>query len=210
SDVARAQEVLGEVGETFFDETLGRFTFRVSMASFFQTNTRSAERLYQVTREALELTGRERLLDAYCGIGTLTLPLAKRVWQAIGLEVQSESVEQAKLNATLNGIENVSFQTGAVEDLLPRMAIAADHNSEESVPDIVLLDPPRKGCDPAVINALLHSTPNRIVYVSCNPSTLARDLKLLCQARYRLTRVQPADFFPQTPHVECAAFLSAC
>jgi 23S rRNA (uracil1939-C5)-methyltransferase len=108
-------------------------------------------------------------------------------------------VEQAQLNAQLNGISNVTFKTGAVETLLPQLEIK---------PDVVLLDPPRKGCDRAVIEALLVSAPKQIVYISCKPATLARDLKLLCHTGdYQLVHVQPADFFPQTPHVECAAFL---
>jgi len=118
------------------------------------------------------------------------------------LEVQPEAVEQAQLNAQLNRITNVTFQVGQVETLLPQLDIT---------PDIVLLDPPRKGCDRIVIESLLRSSPRRIVYVSCKPATLARDLKLLCQpGNYRLTKVQPADFFPQTAHVECAAFLTLC
>ncbi|MBD2059392.1 23S rRNA (uracil(1939)-C(5))-methyltransferase RlmD [Oculatella sp. FACHB-28] len=196
-------------GRPYTREIFAELEFQIRPTTFFQVNTEQAEALLQVIMQQLNLQGNEVLLDAYCGIGTLTLPLAKQVQQAIGLEVQSESVEQASLNAALNGIENVSFKAGAVEDLLPKMVTTAERN-EGTAPAIVLLDPPRKGCDPAVINALLQSKPNRIVYVSCNPSTLARDLKLLCQAgNYRLTRVQPADFFPQTPHVECAAFLSA-
>nr|WP_277882856.1 23S rRNA (uracil(1939)-C(5))-methyltransferase RlmD [Leptolyngbya sp. FACHB-671] len=196
-------------GRPYIREIFAELEFQIRPTTFFQVNTEQAEALLQVIMQELNLQGNEVLLDAYCGIGTLTLPLAQRVQQAIGLEVQSESVEQASLNADLNNIENVSFQAGAVEDLLPKMVTTAERN-EGTAPTIVLLDPPRKGCDPAVINALLQSKPNRIVYVSCNPSTLARDLKLLCQAGdYRLTRVQPADFFPQTPHVECAAFLSA-
>jgi 23S rRNA (uracil1939-C5)-methyltransferase len=145
------------------------------------------------------LQGNEVLVDAYCGVGTFTLPLAQRVRQAIGLEVQAEAVEQAQINAQFNGITNVTFQVGAVENLLPQLGIK---------PDIVMLDPPRQGCDRAVLETLLLLQPSHIVYVSCKPATLARDLKILCQAGgYQLTHVQPADFFPQTHHVECAAFL---
>ena len=116
-----------------------------------------------------------------------------------GWEAQPLAVAQARQNAALNQISNVTFQLGTVEELLPRLA---------KTPDIILLDPPRKGCDRSVIESLIQIQPPRIVYVSCNPTTLARDLQLLCQAgNYCLTRVQPADFFPQTAHVECAAFL---
>lgn len=186
-------------GRAYLREQFAGLEFQVRPDTFFQVYTESAEALLQVIMQNLNLQGNELLVDAYCGIGTLTLPLAQRVRQAIGLEVQPEAVEQAQLNAQVNGINNVTFQVGPVEKLLPTQGI---------LPDIVLLDPPRKGCDRAVIETLLRFLPSRIVYVSCKPATLARDLKLLCQeGNYRLTRVQPADFFPQTAHVECAAFL---
>lgn len=187
-------------GQAYLLEQFAGLQFQVRPDTFFQVYTESAEALLQVIIQQLNLQGDEVLVDAYCGIGTLTLPLARALQQAIGLEVQSEAVEQAQINAGLNGITNVTFQTGAVEKLLPQLGIT---------PDIVLLDPPRKGCDRTVIESLLQSSPRRIVYVSCKPATLARDIKLLCQTgKYHLTRVQPADFFPQTAHVECAAFLT--
>ena len=168
--------------------------------TFFQIYTEAAEALLQVIVEQLNLQGDELLVDAYCGIGTFTLPLARRVQQAIGLEMQAEAVQQAQQNAQLNGITNATFQVGTVEDLLPNLDIK---------PDIVILDPPRQGCDRAVLDSLLQIQPSRIVYVSCKPATLARDLKILQEiGGYQLTHVQPADFFPQTSHVECAAFLS--
>jgi 23S rRNA (uracil1939-C5)-methyltransferase len=186
-------------GKPYLLEKFAGLEFQVRPDTFFQVSTETAEALLQIIAQHLNLQGHQLLLDAYCGIGTLTLPLARQVRQAVGLEVQPEAVEQAILNAQHNHITNVSFQTGAVEKLLPQMDIK---------PDVVLLDPPRKGCDRAVIDALLQSLPPRIVYVSCKPATLARDLKLLCQTgKYTLTRVKPADFFPQTAHVECAAFL---
>ena len=186
-------------GRAYLLEQFAGLEFQVRPDTFFQVYTESAEALLQVIMQQLNLQGDEVLVDAYCGIGTLTLPLAKALGQAIGLEVQPEAVEQAQLNAQRNGITNVTFQVGPVEKLLPELGIT---------PDIVLLDPPRKGCDRALIESLLQSSPRRIVYVSCKPATLARDLKLLCQdGKYRLTMVQPVDFFPQTAHVECAAFL---
>lgn len=185
-------------GRSYLQEVFAGLTFQIRPDTFFQVNTEQAEALLQVIEQELNLQGTEILLDAYCGIGTLTLPLAKRVQRAIGLEVQAEAVEQAILNAELNQV-NATFQTGAVEEVLPTLDVQ---------PDVVLLDPPRKGCDGAVIQSLRQIQPQRIVYVSCNAATLARDLKLLCQdGVYRLSRVQPADFFPQTAHVECAAFL---
>ena len=186
-------------GRAYLLEQFAGVEFQVRPDTFFQVYTESAEALLQVIMQQLNLQGDEVLVDAYCGIGTFSLPLAKMLGQAVGLEVQPEAVEQAQLNAQRNGITNVTFQVGPVEKLLPQLELA---------PDIVLLDPPRKGCDRVLIETLLRSSPRRIVYVSCKPATLARDLKLLCQdGKYRLTMVQPADFFPQTAHVECAAFL---
>jgi 23S rRNA (uracil1939-C5)-methyltransferase len=180
-------------------EEFAGIEFQLKPDTFFQINTEVAEGLLNAIVAQLALRGDEVLVDAYCGIGTFTLPLAKRVREIIGLEVQVTAVAQAQVNARINGIANVKFQIGTVEELLPQLGI---------VPDIVLLDPPRKGCDRVVIDTLLSTLPKRIVYVSCKPATLARDLKLLCQSGdYQLSHVQPADFFPQTPHVECVAFL---
>ncbi|MFB2737326.1 23S rRNA (uracil(1939)-C(5))-methyltransferase RlmD [Umezakia ovalisporum] len=186
-------------GVPYLREKFADLEFQVRPDTFFQVYTETAEALLQIIKSELNLQGNELLVDAYCGVGTLTLPLAKQVRQATGLELQPEAVQQAIFNAQHNRINNVTFQLGAVENLLPKM---------ETIPDVVLLDPPRKGCDGAVIDSLLLSKPSRIVYVSCKVATLARDLKLLCQdGQYTLTRIQPADFFPQTAHVEAAAFL---
>lgn len=200
----RTNAIFGEetrcvVGQPYLREEFAGLEFQLRPETFFQVNTEAAQALLDVIVEQLDLKGDEVLVDAYCGIGTFTLPLAQRVQQAIGLEVQASSVEQAQMNAQLNAIANVTFQTGTVETLLPQLGIATD---------VVLLDPPRKGCDKSIINTLLQTLPKHIVYISCKPATLARDLKLLCATGdYQLTHVQPADFFPQTPHVECAAFL---
>ncbi|MFN6564851.1 MAG: 23S rRNA (uracil(1939)-C(5))-methyltransferase RlmD [Nostoc sp. ChiSLP01] len=180
-------------------EQFAGLEFKVRPDTFFQVYTETAEALLEVIQSELNLQGHEFLVDAYCGIGTLTLPLAKQVRQATGLEVQPAAVEQAILNAERNEINNVTFQVGAVEKLLPKMG---------TIPEVVILDPPRKGCDRGVIDTLRQLKPYRIVYVSCKVATLARDLKLLCQdGQYKIARVQPADFFPQTAHVEAAAFL---
>ncbi|MBE9236967.1 23S rRNA (uracil(1939)-C(5))-methyltransferase RlmD [Anabaena aphanizomenioides LEGE 00250] len=186
-------------GIPYLREKFAGLEFQIRPDTFFQVHTGTAEALLQVIQSELNLQGQEVLVDAYCGIGTLTLPLAKQARQVIGLEVQSAAVEQAIFNAQQNEINNVTFQVGAVEKTLPNLGI---------IPDIVLLDPPRKGCEANVIKSLLNLKPSRIIYVSCKVATLARDLKLLCEhGQYHLTRVQPADFFPQTAHVETAAFL---
>ncbi|AFY35169.1 23S rRNA (uracil(1939)-C(5))-methyltransferase RlmD [Calothrix sp. PCC 7507] len=186
-------------GVPYLQEKFAGLEFQIRPETFFQVYTEAAEALLAVIQSELNLQGHEVLVDAYCGIGTLTLPLAQQARQVTGLEVQAAAVSQAILNAQHNGIHNITFQVGAVEKVLPNLGI---------IPEVVLLDPPRKGCDRAVIETLRQLKPSRIVYVSCKVATLARDLKLLCQeGLYTLTRVQPADFFPQTAHVEAAAFL---
>lgn len=186
-------------GKPYLEEVFAGLSFQLCSDTFFQVNTEVAEALYREILHQLDLQGHETLVDAYCGIGTFTLPLAQHVQQAIGIEVHSLSVEQAQGNAQRNGITNATFYTGKVEAFLPQL---------EQKPDLVVLDPPRKGCDRAVLTTLAQQQPLQIVYISCQPATLARDLLFLCQqGNYQLTRVQPADFFPQTAHVECAAFL---
>ncbi|MBW4538099.1 MAG: 23S rRNA (uracil(1939)-C(5))-methyltransferase RlmD [Myxacorys chilensis ATA2-1-KO14] len=186
-------------GRSYLEEKFSDLTFQIRADTFFQVHTESAEALFQVIVDELNLQGTEIVADLYCGVGTLTLPIARKVKYAVGLEIQPEAIDQAKANARLNHIENVKFHIGPVERVFSTLDVD---------PDIVLLDPPRKGCDASIIETLRDTKPKRIVYVSCNPATLARDLKLLCaDAQYQLMRVQPADFFPQTAHVECAAFL---
>ncbi|MEO1590302.1 MAG: 23S rRNA (uracil(1939)-C(5))-methyltransferase RlmD [Cyanobacteria bacterium J06632_22] len=188
-------------GRDHLIETFLGLQLRIGPTTFFQVNTAQAERLVQVILEQLALTSADTVIDAYCGIGTLTLPLAQQAGYCIGIETQSAAIAQAQHNAALNQIESVDFHVGKVESLLSTLAADVD---------IVVLDPPRKGCAREVLSVLTQTKPARIAYMSCNPSTLARDLKILCeQGGYRLTRVQPADFFPQTAHVECVAFLVA-
>ena len=184
-------------GRGYLSERFAGLEFQIQPTTFFQVNRQQAEILVEIIGAQLDLQGDEVLVDAYCGVGTMTLPLSKRVKWAIGIESHRESIEQAQVNAKINEITNAEFQIGKVEDLLPQLSVQ---------PNIVLLDPPRKGCESQVIESLLQQRPQQIAYVSCNPATLARDLKLLSQA-YQLTRVQPADFFPQTAHVEAVAFL---
>ncbi|PSB03339.1 23S rRNA (uracil(1939)-C(5))-methyltransferase RlmD [Merismopedia glauca] len=187
------------LGKAYLEEEFANLRFQLRSDTFFQVYTEQAEALLELITERLELEGNEVLLDAYCGIGTFTLPLALKVKQALGIEMHPASVEQARVNAKLNGIENVEFWAGTVQDCLPKLDIK---------PDIVILDPPRQGCDRQTLETLKQIQPHRIVYISCKPATLARDLQILCELGiYSLQHVQPTDFFPQTPHVECAAFL---
>ncbi len=187
-------------GRDYICETFGNLQFQLKGDTFFQIYTEQAESVLNMIIDRAGLTGTETLVDAYCGIGTFTLPLSKRVKRVVGIEVHAASVVQARSNARLNSINNIEFRTGAVEDVLPELEFLAD---------VVLLDPPRTGCDRAVLDALTAMQPAQIIYISCKPATLARDLQILCeQGGYQLTNVQPADFFPQTAHVECVAFLT--
>jgi 23S rRNA (uracil1939-C5)-methyltransferase len=187
-------------GRDYICETFGHLQFQLKADTFFQIYTEQAEAVLDLIIERAGFKGTETLIDAYCGIGTFTLPLSKRVKRVVGIEVHSSSVVQARANARLNGINNIEFRTGEVEELLPEMDLQAD---------VILLDPPRTGCDRAVLDALTAMQPAQIIYISCKPATLARDLQILCeQGGYQLDYVQPADFFPQTAHVECVAFLT--
>jgi 23S rRNA (uracil1939-C5)-methyltransferase len=188
-------------GRDYLLEKFAGLTFRLRGDTFFQIYTEQAEQMLKIIEAELNLEGTEVLLDAYAGIGTIALTLAEQVKQAIAIEIHPQATAQGKLNAELNGIDNVVFHTGKVEELITQLDLH---------PDIVILDPPRKGCEPEVINYLRTNPPARLVYVSCNPATQARDLKMLCEGGlYQLTRLQPIDFFPQTSHVEAIAFLTA-
>jgi len=201
----RTNAILGKqthavAGKLHLREMFAGVELQIGADTFFQVNTAAAELLLNAIVQQLNLQGDEILIDAYCGIGTFSLPLAQQVRQVIGIEVLESSTKQAKHNATINQISNVTFHTGKVKTCLEQIDLQ---------PDIVLLDPPRKGCDLKVIETLLSLQPSRIVYVSCKPATLARDVQLLCQSGiYQPTFVQPADFFPQTTHVECFVVLN--
>jgi 23S rRNA (uracil1939-C5)-methyltransferase len=185
-------------GSDRIEETLAGLTYEISSASFFQTNTEQAERLLETALEGLSLQGGERILDLYSGTGTFTLPMARRAREVIGVESNAAAVRDAERNATRNGIENVRFITGEAERL----------DLEGLGTDAVLVDPPRVGLHAHAVRRLVQLGAPRLVYISCNPSTLGRDLALLCQERYRLEWVRPVDMFPHTAHIECVATLS--
>ena len=218
------QQTVCVAGRFYVREKFSGLEFQLTPNTFFQVNTKTTEKLVEIVIQELALSNSEIIVDAYCGVGTFCLSLAKYLQQVdinyneslnivtedlseiklrksmvIGLEVQGVAIQQAKFNAKINHLTNVHFYEGKVERLLPQLEVK---------PDIVLLDPPRKGCDRSVLETLLEILPERIVYISCKPATLARDLKFLCSTgKYCLNKVQPVDFFPQTAHVECAAFL---
>lgn len=184
--------------ETIIDR-IGRFEFAISPRSFFQVNPEQTEVLYRKAVEYAGLTGGETVVDAYCGIGTISLFLAEQAKRVYGIEVVPEAIDDARVNADRNGIANAEFLLGEAERVLPLL-------QERGVrPDVIVVDPPRKGCEPAVLDSFAAMAPHRIVYVSCNPATLARDLARLAELGYRTTEAQPVDMFPMTSHVEAIA-----
>ncbi len=183
-------------GNPYLQESLNGLSFHVSPRSFFQVNTVQTEVLYAKVREYAALTGQETVYDLYCGIGTISLYLSRYAGKVIGVESVAAAVKDARKNAELNGITNAEFHKGAAEQLFPQLI---KHGVKA---DVVVVDPPRKGCDESLLAAIATMAPPRIVYVSCNPATLARDLKYLTEHGYTAEKVQPVDMFPQTSHVE--------
>jgi len=188
-------------GRDHITERLDDVTFQVSANSFFQTNTRQAERLFEIVAEAAALVGSEILMDLYSGTGAISLLLARRCRHVYGIEVAAAAVADAVRNAAANGITNCTFLSGEVRHVLPALL------AEGVRADVVVADPPRAGFHPKALKSLATLAPARIVYVSCNPATLARDVGDLAHHGYRLEWVQPVDMFPHTPHIEAVARL---
>lgn len=182
-------------------ESIAGMSFAISPRSFLQIQTPIAQAMYETVLAYADLKQDDAVLDAYCGIGTLTMLLAKHAGRAIGVEEVEASVEDARLNQAQFGVDNAEFVAGRVETWLPSWVQEGGHA------DVVVFDPPRKGIDPAAIAAVLEAAPRRVVYASCNPATLQRDLKLLIAGGYRVEAMQPLDMFPQTAHVECCTLL---
>ena len=189
-------------GKETLTDTLSGLQFELSPASFFQINPVQTEKLYQAAVDFAQLKPADLLCDVYCGAGTITLTMARHCREAVGIEIVAAAVENAKRNAALNGIGNVSFRAGKAEELLPRMV------ADGLRPDMIVVDPPRKGLDPAVVRAMAQAGPDRLVYVSCNPATLARDAGLLKEEGYLVRKVQPVDMFCWTSGVETVALLT--
>jgi 23S rRNA (uracil1939-C5)-methyltransferase len=188
-------------GSPTFDEELGDLSVRISPDAFFQTNTEMAERLYAVAAGYAELQGWERVYDLFCGIGTIGLSLAGRAGELFGLEIVEQAVADAISNARINQVANANFFAGDVRTSLRELVERAGR------PDVVVVDPPRAGLSQKVVRRIIEAAPRRIVYVSCNPTTLAPNAAQLVEAGYALRRVRPVDMFPQTPHIECVALL---
>jgi 23S rRNA (uracil1939-C5)-methyltransferase len=188
-------------GRDVIYDYIGDVQFAISARSFYQVNPVQTEVLYGKTVEYAGLSGKETVIDAYCGIGTISLFLAQHADQVYGVEIVPEAIEDARSNAMLNEMKNVKFEVGASEDVIPRW-------KEQGIEaDVIVVDPPRKGCDPRLLDTILEMKPERVVYVSCNPSTLARDLRVLEDGGYQTVEVTPVDMFPHTVHVESVAVL---
>ena len=204
----KAQVAIGDrsrvlLGPGFIEERLGDLRFQISAHSFFQTNPVAAEKLYEAVLALGSFSGTETVWDLYCGTGSIALFIASQVGRVVGFEVVEEAVEDAYKNCQLNGIENCTFRVGDLKDVIRDVRSSVQTGGE---PDVVITDPPRAGMHPRVVQVLQEVAPKRIITVSCNPSTLARDLGMLLD-QYEIQSVQPFDLFPHTPHIECVVRL---
>ncbi|MBU3154243.1 23S rRNA (uracil(1939)-C(5))-methyltransferase RlmD [Clostridium estertheticum] len=196
--------ILGETcltlwGKDTITDYIGEFKFEVSPLSFFQVNSVQTEVLYDKVLEYANLSGGEVVLDAYCGTGTISLFLSQKAKKVYGVEIVPQAIENAKINAKVNNVENTEFLVGEAEVIIPKLI------NDGVIADVVVVDPPRKGCDKTLLEAISHMGPITIVYVSCDPGTLARDLGILNELGYITKEIQPVDMFPQTAHIECVA-----
>ena len=202
NNVILGEEVINLWGQAFITDAIGEVKYQISPLSFYQVNPIQTEKLYETALEFAGLTGKETVWDLYCGIGTISLFLAKKAKQVYGVEIVPPAIADARKNAALNGIENAEFYVGKAEEVLPEK-----YEQEGISADVIVVDPPRKGCDEAVLQTMLKMKPERIVYVSCDSATLARDLKRLCEELYEVKRVAVCDMFPQGVHVESIVLL---
>jgi len=203
TNVILGEEIIKVWGEPYITDYIGDIKYRISPLSFFQVNPVQTRRLYQIALDYADLKGDEVVWDLYCGIGTISLFLAKKARKVYGVEIVPEAIEDAGINAKINGIENVEFIVGASEEILPKK-----HKEENIGADVIVLDPPRKGCDQKLLDTIISISPPKVVYVSCDPATLARDLKYLCANGYELKKAKPVDLFGHSAHVETVCLLT--
>jgi 23S rRNA (uracil1939-C5)-methyltransferase len=197
-------------GQDYITDYIGNVKYQISPLSFYQVNPVQTEKLYGTALEYAGLTGNETVWDVYCGIGTISLFLAQKAKQVYGVEIVPQAIEDAKHNAKLNGFENAEFYVGEAEKVLPEYytAYAKAHPGENARADVIVVDPPRKGCEESVLETMVNMQPARIVYVSCDSATLARDVKYLRENGYELKKAKAVDMFPHTGHVETVVLLS--
>ena len=194
-------DMIKVAGEDFITDRLGKFKFNLSPRAFYQLNPEQTVKLYNQVKYAASLTGTEKVVDAYCGVGTIGQWVADQASEVRGVDITRAAIIDAKANAKLNNIDNTYYAVGKAESIVPKWA------NEGFKPDVVIVDPPRTGMGPELIEMLKRVQPKRIVYVSCNPSTLAKNLKELTK-KYRVDYIQPIDMFPQTSHVEAVVRLT--
>lgn len=203
TNVILGDTVLTLWGQGYITDYIGEVKYQISPLSFYQVNPVQTKKLYEKALEYAGLTGHENVFDLYCGIGTISLFLAKKAKKVLGVEIVPEAIEDAKKNAKINGIDNVEFLVGAAEDIIP------DKYEKENIKaDVIVVDPPRKGCEESLLETIIKIEPKRVVYVSCDPATLARDLKYLCEKDFVIEKVCAVDQFGHSTHVESVVLLS--
>lgn len=200
TNVILGNEILPVLGEPHIKDYIGEIQYQISPLSFYQVNPIQTKKLYDLTMEYAGLTGSEVVWDLYCGIGTISLFLAQKAKQVYGVEIIPQAIEDAKLNAKLNHMENATFFVGAAEEVLPEK-----YQKEHIFADVIVVDPPRKGCEVSLLDTVVAMKPARVVYVSCDPATLARDAKYLSESGYQLKKFRPVDQFSHSVHVETVA-----
>ncbi len=190
-------------GQDYIEDYIGNVRYQIGPLSFYQVNPAQTSVLYRKALEYADLHGEEDVWDLYCGIGTISLFLAQKARKVYGVEIVPEAIDDARNNARINGIDNAEFFVGKAEEVVPR-----EYEKQGIRPDVIVVDPPRKGCDRTLMDTMLAMAPERIVYVSCDPATLARDCKILCEADYEIVKAVPVDQFPHTTHVETVVLMS--
>ena len=203
TNVSMGTEIIPVFGQAYITDQIGDIRYQISPLSFYQVNPIQTEKLYRLALEYADLKGEETVWDLYCGIGTISLFLAQKAAKVYGVEIIPEAIEDARRNAELNQIDNVTFYVGKAEEVLPEK-----YKKEGIHADVIVVDPPRKGCDLAALETMIQMQPERIIYVSCDSATLARDLKYLCERGYELLKVTGCDMFGWTVHVETVCLLS--
>jgi len=203
TNVIMGTEIINLYGPGYITDKIGNIEYRISPLSFYQVNPVQTERLYGTALEFADLSGGETVWDLYCGIGTISSFLAQKAGKVYGVEIIPEAIDDARANAERNGIKNVEFFVGKAEEVLPEQ-----YEKNQVYADVIVVDPPRKGCDSVCLDTILKMAPKKVVYVSCDSSTLARDVKYLCENGYEVKRVRPVDMFPMSGHVETVCLLS--
>ena len=203
TNVILGEEITTLWGQDYISDYIGDIKFEISPLSFFQVNPIQTKVLYEKVLEYAGLTGAETVWDAYCGIGTISLFLAQKAKKVYGVEIVEAAIEDARRNAKINKVDNVEFFVGKAEEIIPQF-----YREKGIKADVIVVDPPRKGCDERLLETMVEMAPKRIVYVSCDPGTLARDLKILTEKGYKVEEVQPVDMFGHTMHVECVTLMS--